>query len=128
MRKLVLALSAVLVLSAFTNSTSNKIVLKDIDGTLLKSYPVIEKIDGEYQVTFTADANTVVTANTVDNITHVYMVENGVSGVNVSHTLTFKSKTIDFNHFFDGNMDIASIDGVTESTVWRPRPIGTIEE
>ncbi|MCB0459258.1 MAG: hypothetical protein R2821_05415 [Flavobacteriaceae bacterium] len=127
MRKLVLALSAVLVLSAFTNSTSNKIVLKDIDGTLLKSYPVIEKIDGEYQVTFTADANTVVTANTVDNITHVYMVENGVSGVNVSHTLTFKSKTIDFAHYFDNNLDVASIN-VDESSYVRTKPIGHIEE
>lgn len=126
MRKLVLALSAVLVLSAFTNSTSNKIVLKDIDGTLLKSYPVIEKIDGEYQVTFTADANTVVTANTVDNITHVYMVENGVSGVNTTHTLTFKSNSIDFTHFFNNNIDVASID-VVESTYVRTKPIGQIE-
>ncbi len=55
MRKLVLALSAVLVLASFTNSTNNTIILKDIDGTLLQSYPVIETIDGNYKITLAPD-------------------------------------------------------------------------
>ena len=67
MRKLVLALSAVLVFAAFTSKENKTIVLKDIDGTLLKSYPVIEQVENGYVVTFTVDAATVVTSNTEAN-------------------------------------------------------------
>ena len=46
MRKLILALSVVFVLASFTNNTNKTVVLRDIDGTLLQSYPVIEQING----------------------------------------------------------------------------------
>ena len=115
MRKLVLALSAVLVLASFTNSTNNTIILKDIDGTLLQSYPVIETIDGNYKITFTVNANTIVTSNIDKNETHINLVENGFSNKVVSHTITFNTSSIDFNSYFDSNFDVASADEATFS-------------
>lgn len=128
MRKLILALGAVLILASFTNSTNNTIILKDIDGTLLHSYPVIENVNGEYTVTFTVDSNTVVTTNTVNNSTQIYLVENGNSNVVVTHTITINTAGIDFNNYFDTDFDVASLSGEfnqdTVSLLKRPR--GTI--
>ena len=111
MRKIILALSAVFVLASFTNNTNNTIILKDIDGTLLQSYPVIEKVNGEYTVTFTVDANTIVTSTVDDDGTHLHLVANGISNSTATHTLSFSAGNIDFNHYFDSNMDVASLDG-----------------
>ncbi|MDY7394447.1 hypothetical protein UMM65_04280 [Aureibaculum sp. 2210JD6-5] len=108
MRKLVLALSAVLVLASFTNSTNKTTILKDIDGTLLQSYPVIETIDGNHKITFAVNANTIVTSNVVDNQTHINLVENGFSNKIVTHTITFSTSSVDFNNFFESNFDVAS--------------------
>ena len=126
MRKLILALGVVLVLASFTNNTNKTIVLKDIDGTLLQSYPIIENVTGEYTVTFTTDANTVVTANTVDNETHIYLVQNGISSKTVTHTLTFNSKVIGFNHYFQNNSDVASVDNVSGTLTIGDKPRGLI--
>ncbi|MET2985830.1 hypothetical protein [Aureibaculum conchae] len=108
MRKLVLALSAVLVLASFTDSTKKTIILKDIDGTLLQSYPVIEAIDGKYKVTFAVSANTVVSSTINQNETHINLIENGFSNKMVTHTITFNTSSVDFNSFFESNFDIAS--------------------
>ena len=108
MRKLVLALSAVLVLASFTDSTNKTIILKDIDGTLLQSYPVIETIDGTYKVTFAVSANTVVSSTINQNETHINLIENGFSNKMVTHTITFDTSSVDFNSFFESNFDIAS--------------------
>ncbi len=111
MRKIVLALSVVFVLASFTNDTDKTIVLKDIDGTLLQSYPVIQKINGEFTVTFTVDANTIVTSNVDENGTHFHLVAIGNSNSTATHTLTFNPGYIDFNHYFESSMDVASLDG-----------------
>jgi len=111
MRKIILALSVVFVLASFTNNTNKTIVLKDIDGTLLQSYPVIQKVNGEFTVTFTVDANTIVTSNVDKNGTHLHLVANGNSNSTATHSLKFKAGNIDFNHYFESSMDIASIDG-----------------
>jgi hypothetical protein len=111
MRKIILALSVVFVLASFTNNTNKTIVLKDIDGTLLHSYPVIEKVNGEFTVTFTVDANTIVTSNVDENGTHLHLVANGNSNSTATHTLTFSAGNIDFNNYFQGSLDLASIDG-----------------
>ena len=113
MRKIILALSVVFVFASFTNDTNKTIVLKDIDGTLLQSYPVIEKVDGEFTVTFTVDANTIVTSNVDENGTHLHLVANGNSNSTATHTLSFKAGYIDFNHYLESNMDVASLDGGT---------------
>lgn len=119
MRKLVLALGAVLILASFTNSTNNTIILKDIDGTLLQSYPVIEQVNGDYTVTFTVDANTVVTTSTVNNTTQIYLVENGNSNVVVTHSISVKTAGIDFNNYFKTDYEVASIDNEFKKESYR---------
>ncbi len=119
MRKLILALGAVLILASFTNSTNNTIILKDIDGTLLQSYPVIEQVNGEYTITFAVDANTVVTTSTVNNTTQIYLVENGNSNVVVSHSITVKTAGIDFNNYFETDYDVASLDSEFKKDTYR---------
>ena len=111
MRKLILALSVVFVLASFTNNTSNTIVLRDIDGTLLQSYPVIEQINGEYTVTFTVDAATIVTSNTDENGTHLYLVSNGTSNSTATHSINFNSASLDFNNYLENNFDVANQGG-----------------
>jgi len=108
MRKLLLAVSAVLVLASFTNNANKTIILKDIDGTLLQSFPVIENVDAEYTVTFTVDAMTVVTTNVDAKITHINLIDNGNSGSTITHTLTLPSSKIGFNSYILSNTDIAS--------------------
>ena len=113
MRKIILALSTVFVLASFTNNTNKTIVLKDIDGSLLQSYAVInQEVNGEFTVTFTVDANTIVTSNVDENGTHVHLVANGTSNQTATHSLTFNAGHIDFNNYFESNMDVASLDDV----------------
>ena len=121
MRKIILALSAVFILASFTNNTNKTIILKDIDDTLLQSYPVIEKVNGEYTVTFTVDANTIVTSSIDEDGTHLHLVANGISNSTATHTLPFSAGNIDFNHYFENNMDVASLDGSIAMTV-RKKP------
>ncbi|MBJ2174997.1 hypothetical protein JBL43_12165 [Aureibaculum sp. A20] len=123
MRKFVLALSAVLVLASFTNSTKKTTILKDIDGTLLQSYPVIETLDGKYEITFTVNANIIVTSNVNENQTHINLIENGFSNKVVTHTITFETSSIDFNSFFESTFDVASIeDDAPYSRIKRGKP------
>ena len=126
MRKIILALSVVFVFASFTNDTNKTIVLKDIDGTLLQSYPVIEKVNGEFTVTFTVDANTIVTSNVDENGTHLHLVANGNSNSTATHTLTFNAGNIDFNHYLKSSIDVASVDGgssANEVVVKRPKEL-----
>ncbi len=122
MRKIILALSVVFVLASFTNNTNKTIVLKDINGTLLHSYPVIEKVNSEYIVTFTVDANTIVTSNVDENGTHLHLVANGNSNATATHTLTFNAGNIDFNHYLESNTDVASLDGSTSDVTPKRKP------
>ncbi len=111
MRKLLLAMSAVLVLASFTENT-NTTILKDIDGTLLQSFPVIEQVNGVYTATFTVDAMTVVTFNTDENGTHIHLAATGSSNTTVTHTITYNTYNVDFNHYFESNIDVASNDNM----------------
>jgi hypothetical protein len=117
MRKIILALSVVFVMASFTNDTNKTIVLKDIDGTLLQSYPVIEKINGEFTVTFTVDANTIVTSNVDEDGTHLHLIANGNSNSTATHTVTFNAGNIDFNHYLKSGFDVASVDGGSSTDV-----------
>ena len=123
MRKLVLALTAVLVLASFTNSTNKTVVLKDIDGTLLQSYPLIKTLDGNYQITFTVNANTIVTTTIEGNETHINLVENGFSNKAAAHTVTFTTASVEFNSFFESSFDVASLkDAMIYGRVKRGKP------
>ena len=126
MRKIILALSVVFVLASFTNNTNKTVVLKDIDGSLLQSYAVInQEVNGEFTVTFTVDANTIVTSNVDENGTHVHLVANGTSNQTATHSLTFNAGYIDFNNYFEGNMDVASLDdGKAVTVTYSKKPKG----
>lgn len=107
MRKAVLAVCAVLLLASFANDTGNKTILKDIDGTLLESYVVID--DNANTVTFTVDANTSVSSSVINGEFKVFLLENGNSGKNVSVTLNMQDvKNISFDHYFEASYDVAS--------------------
>ncbi|MCK0130601.1 hypothetical protein MWU59_03710 [Flavobacteriaceae bacterium F08102] len=111
MKKTLLALCAIVIMSSFSKDRNDTVILKEIDGTLLKSFPVIQKVDGDYQITFTVDANTVVSTVVENNQTHVYLIENGSSNATAKHTLSFKTTGIDFTNYFETGADIASLDG-----------------
>ncbi|HHC79875.1 MAG TPA: hypothetical protein ENK46_08325 [Flavobacteriia bacterium] len=123
MRKILLALSAVLVLASFTGNPDKTIILKDIDGTLLQSFPIIKKHNNEYTVTFTVDAMTVVTSNTDATGTHINLIENGSSNAKVSHTVIYKTKKLAFNNYFESNMDIASNDNMITQSAMLEKPM-----
>ena len=127
MRKALLALSCVLLLASFANDKSNKTILKDIDGTLLQSYVVID--NDAKTVTFTVDANTTVNSTVIDGEFRVFLIENSNSGNNVSHTLNFDEiKNLSFDHYMEANYDVASGEGMfTSRTMVKKRPI-TVEE
>lgn len=118
MRKLVLALSVVFVLASFTNSTNKTIVLKDIDGTLFQSYPVINQdINGEFTLTFTVDANTIVTSNVDENGTHIHLIGNGTSNLTATHNLAIEAGNLDFENHFESQIDVASLNSGNDFSV-----------
>ena len=116
MRKALLALCCVLLLASFANDTSNKTILKDIDGTLLQSYVVID--NDAKTVTFTVDANTTVNSTIIDGEIKIFLIENSNSGNNVSHTLNFDEiKNLSFDHYMEANYDVASNEEMLTSTL-----------
>lgn len=110
MKKILLALGFVILLSAFTNNSNEPIVLTDIEGTLLQSYPIIENLDQAHTITFTVNAGTIVTSTVENGITHINLIENGTVNNTVQHKITFETENIDFNNYFDSNYDVASGD------------------
>ena len=107
MRKALLAVCAVLFLASFASDTSNKTILKDIDGTLLQSYVVVD--GNEKTVTFTTDANTTVSSSVINGEFKIFLIENGTSGTTVSHTLTYDGvNVVSFDHYFETSYDVAS--------------------
>ena len=86
--------------------------------------PVIEKVNGEFTVTFTVDANTIVTSNVDEDGTHLHLIANGISNSTATHTLTFSAGYIDFSHYLENSMDLASIDGaLTQQVAKKPRKL-----
>ena len=108
MKKLLFTLISILLLSSFSNNTNKTIVLKNIEGTLLQSYPVINQVNDQYIVTFTVDAATVIISNLGVKDTRINLVSNGNSGVIVKKTLTFNTGNLGFNSYFENSFDIAS--------------------
>ncbi len=122
MKKIILALSAIVILSSFVKNDNETIVLKDIDGTLLKSYPTIQKLNNEYLVTFKVDANTIVSSVSENNETHIYLVESGNSNVKKEYTLKLNTQGVDFSHYFEGNFDLAGLGDEIASIIKPRRP------
>lgn len=124
MRKALLAMCCVFLLASFANDTSNKTILKDIDGTLLQSYVVID-YDAK-TVTFTVDANTTVNSTIIDGEFRVFLVENSNSGNNVSKTLKLNdAQAVSFDHYMEANYDVASNEEMlSESRLVSGKPRG----
>jgi len=110
MKKILLAFCAIVIMTSFSKENNDTVALKEIDGTLLKTFPLIKKIDGAYEVTFTVDANTVVSSVIENNETHIYLIENGSSHATAKHTVTFETAGVDFNNYFETGADVASLD------------------
>jgi hypothetical protein len=134
MKKITLALvsALVLILVSFTanfNNTSST-VLNDIDGTLLKSSPVIENNNGDVTVTFSVDKNVIVTKALVGNSNEIYLIENGNS--NTSKTVTLDLQPVNgkvataFNNIYENNYDVASSSDALLNQDPERRPVGVI--
>ncbi len=125
MRKAILALCALVLLASFANDTSNKTILKDIDGTLLESFVVLDH--DANTVTFTVDSNTSVSSAVIDGEFKIFLIENGNSGKNVSITLKASDgQTVSFDHFFEASYDVASTEDMLSKPIKpikRPRGI-----
>jgi len=121
MRKALLAISAVLLLASFANDTTNTTILKDIDGTLLESYVVVDN-DAD-TVTFTVDENTTVSPTVIDGEFKIILIENGYSGKNVSVTLNTNGvKNLSFDHYFEASYDVASEEEMIKAMVRKEKP------
>ena len=136
MKKITLTLVSALVLilvsftANFNNTTST--VLNDIDGTLLKTAPVIENNNGDFTVTFSVDENVIVTKAVIGDSNEIYLIENGSSDNSKSVTLDLqpvngKVKTA-FNNIFENNYDVASSQEAAAMNNQDPyrRPTGVI--
>ncbi len=133
MKKITLTLASALVLVLvsftvnFTNTSST--VLNDIDGTLLKSAPVIENNSGEFTVTFSVDENVIVSNALIGDSNEIYLIENGNSDNSKSVTLDLQpvqgKVTTAFNNIYESNFDVASMDALlnTKDPVRRPRGV-----
>lgn len=134
MKKITLTLASALVLVLvsftvnFTNTSST--VLNDIDGTLLKSAPVIENNSGEFTVTFSVDENVIVSNALIGDSNEIYLIENGNSDNSKSVTLDLQpvqgKVTTAFNNIYESNFDVASMDALLNAKDPIRRPRGVI--
>jgi len=134
MKKITLTLvsALVLILVSFTANynKTNSTVLNDIDGTLLKSSPVIENNNGEVTVTFSVDKNVIVSKAVVGESNEIYLIENGNS--NSSKTVTLDLQPVNgkvttaFNNIYENNYDVASSEALLNNANPTRRPIGVI--
>ncbi len=134
MKKITLTLASALVLVLvsftvnFTNTTST--VLNDIDGTLLKSTPVIENNNGDFTVTFSVDENVIVSNALIGDSNEIYLIENGNSDNSKSVTLDLQpvqgKVTTAFNNIYESNFDVASMEGLLNAKDPIRRPRGVI--
>ncbi len=125
MRKAILAVCAIVLLASFANDTSNKTILKDIDGTLLESFVVLD--NDANTITFTVDSNTSVSSAVIDGEFRIFLIENGNSGKNVSITLKASDgQTVSFDHYFEASYDVASTEEILSAQMYiakRPKGI-----
>ncbi len=121
MRKVILALSMVFLLVSFTNIDDQKVILKDIDGTLLESYAVVDEVQNT--ITFTVDANTTVSSSVIDGEYKIFLVENGTSNETTTYTLNIEGNgSLSFDSYFESNFDVASLQGALALKVKAGKP------
>ena len=127
MRKVILAMSMVFLLVSFTNIDDQKVILKDIDGTLLQSYVVVDNV--EKTITFTVDANTTVSSSVIDGEFKIFLVENGTSSETSSYTLEVEGDgRFSFDNYFLTSMDVASLNELSAVVFKKTKkPVGEFE-
>lgn len=132
MKKITFAAAILLVMASFTaNFTNNTTtVLTDIEGTLLKTSPVIESNNGDFTVTFTVDENVIVSSSLIEGSNEIFLVENGVS--NQSKTMTVDLQPVNgkvataFNNIYESSYDVVSMSSLLNSKRPTRRPEGLI--
>lgn len=116
MKKVLLLCAMALVFASFTSKENQQVILKDIDGTLLESYAVIDNV--EKTVTFTVDANTTVSSSVIDGELKIFLVENGNSSETKEYSLAYKGNgNVIFTNYFENISDVASKEGNLSSAV-----------
>lgn len=132
MKKFTLAVAILLVMASFTTNFNNTktMVLTDIEGTLLKTNPVIENSNGDFTVTFTVDQNVIVSSSLIGESNEIFLMENGNS--NLSKTLTVALQPVNgkvataFNNIYNTNYDVASLNTLLSTVDPDRKPKGII--
>jgi len=132
MKNFTIAIALLLVMASFTTNLTNNTtkVLTDIEGTLLETPPIMENNNGEFTVTFTVDKNVIVSSSLIGESNEIFLMENGDS--NQSKTITLGLQPVNgkvetaFNNIFDGNYDVASMDGLLNTKSAGRKPEGII--
>lgn len=132
MKKFTLAVAILLVMASFTTNFNNTktMVLTDIEGTLLKTSPVIENNNGDFTVTFTVDQNVIVSSSLIGESNEIFLMENGNS--NLSKTLTVSLQPVNgkvataFNNIYNTNYDVASLNTLLSTVDPDRKPKGLI--
>lgn len=109
MKKVLLVCVIALAFASFKSVNNQKTILKDIDGTLLESYVVVD--DAEKTITFTVDANTTVSSSLIDGEFKIFLIENGDSNKTKEYKLTVEGNgNLSFDSYFGASLDVASLD------------------
>jgi len=132
MRNFTFAVAVLLVMASFTTNLTNSksVVLSNIEGTLLKSTPVLQNNNGDVSVTFTVDENVLVSSALIGSSNEIFLVENGDS--QSSKTVTLDLHEVDgkvetaFNNIYESNYDVAAMDALLNSKEPERRPKGVI--
>ncbi len=132
MKNFTIAIALLLVMASFTTNITNNTtkVLTDFEGTLLETPPIMENNNGEFTVTFTVDKNVIVSSSLIGESNEIFLMENGDS--NQSKTITLDLQPVNgkvetaFNNIFDGNYDVASMDGLLNTKAAGRKPEGII--
>ena len=115
MKNFTIAMALLLVMASFTTNLTNTTtkVLTDIEGTLLKSAPIMENSNGEFTVTFTVDKNVIVSSSLIGDSNEIFLLENGVSNEVKSITLDIEAvngkAATAFNNIYNSNYDVVSM-------------------
>lgn len=132
MKNFTIAIALLLVMASFTTNLTNTktTVLNDIEGTLLKTAPVVQNTNGDVTVTFTVDKNVIVSSALVGTSNEIFLMENGDS--NSSKTVTLDLQTVNgkvetgFNNIYENSYDVAAMDALLNTQEPDRRPSGII--
>ena len=132
MKNFTIAIALLLIMASFTTNLTNNTtkVLRDIEGTLLESAPIMENNNGDFSVTFTVDQNVIVSSSLIGTSNEIFLVENGNS--DQSKTVTLGLQAVNgqvataFNNIYNNNYDVAAMDALLNAENPDRKPKGII--